>query len=62
MVGGQREQPPAPVPLSQDRGGQIFSPSGPDLDLGGDQLAGDGIGENWVLAAGRGRQLLEALD
>ena len=57
---GEREQPAAAVALCGDRGGEVLAPARADLDLRGDQLAGDRLGEHGI--SGRGvAQLLEAL-
>ena len=49
----QREEPVAAVRWSGDRLGEALGPAGADLDLGGDQLAGGGLGQHLVLLAGR---------
>src|SRR6185312_15049013 len=43
--GGQREQPAAQLALGGTSGGQVLPAAGPDLDLRGDQLTGDGVGQ-----------------
>ena len=55
----KREQPPAPVPLRRERGPQIETPARADLDLGGDQLAGDRLGQHRIRLP-RIAELLEA--
>ena len=48
VVGREREQPPAPVALQGHRGGEVGAAARADLDLGGDQLAGDRVREHGV--------------
>ena len=49
---GQREQAPAAVALRCDRRRQVLAAAGADLDLRGDQLAGDRVGEHRVSRRG----------
>ena len=60
MLVGEREQPRAGARAGARRVGEVLAAAGADLDLGGDQLAGDRLGEQVVVLAGR-VQLLEAL-
>ena len=60
-LGRDREQPAPAIALQDGRAGQVLAPPGPDLDLGGDQLAGDRIGEHRI-GDGGVSQLLEPLD
>ena len=45
LLGREREQPPPQLALSRLRSGEVGPAAGADLDLGGDQLAGDRLGE-----------------
>jgi hypothetical protein len=56
----QVEEPVAPVALPCYRVAEALCPSRPDLDLGGDQLAGRGIRQHLVSLTG-GVDLLEAV-
>ena len=47
------EQPRPPLSLPRGRVGEVSSPPGADLHLGGDQLAGRRLGQDLVLQAGR---------
>ena len=60
VTGRQREQAGARLALLGHRVGERFPAPGADLDLGLDQLAGHGLGEDRVVLS-RGAQLLEAL-
>ena len=52
---GEREQPVATLLLARDRVGEVGALAGADLDLGGDQLPGDRVGEHVVALASSAR-------
>src|SRR5205085_4023131 len=60
-LGGKGEQSPAALPLRDDRGRKVAAAAGADLDLGGDQLAGDRRAEHGVRGGGV-PELLEPRD
>ena len=49
LLGGEREQAAAALVLAVERVGEVLPAAGADLDLGGDQLAGDRVGQHVVL-------------
>src|SRR5581483_12000284 len=53
-------QTPATVALGGERGEQALAAPGADLDLRGDELAGDRFGKDRVRGRGRAAELLEA--
>jgi hypothetical protein len=55
----QHEQSPAQLALCGPGRGHVLAAAGPDLDLGRDQLTGDGGGEHGIVGGGVA-QLLEA--
>ncbi len=58
-VAGEREQPAPALVLALERVGEVLALAGADLDLRGDQLAGDRVGQHVVA---RGRRLAEPLE
>ena len=59
VTGGEREQRAAELALAGHGVGEVVAAAGADLDLAGDQLAADRLGER---ALGGVAQLLEAAD
>jgi hypothetical protein len=57
QLGGQGEQPATAIALGRDRRGQVSPPARANLDLRGDQLPGDRLGQHRIIGRRRAKAL-----